>query len=74
MLNTLPEIMTPEQVADLFQVSTSWLYEKSRKRQRNPLPVHRIGRYLRYSRAEVLAWFDQQSQPANYKRKKEKVQ
>lgn len=69
MPNAMPEILTPDQVADLLQVSVTWLYEKSRRRQKNPLPVHRIGRYLRYSRAEVLAWFAAQSQPAVYSKK-----
>jgi len=55
-----PEILTPEETAELLRVSLTWLYEKSRRRQRNPLPVHRIGRYLRYRRSEVLAWFDAQ--------------
>ena len=64
MPNPFPEILTPEQVADLFQVSPSWLYEKSRRRQKNPLPVHRIGRYLRYKRSEILEWFDAQGAPA----------
>jgi predicted DNA-binding transcriptional regulator AlpA len=73
MPNATPEIMTPEETADLLRVSLSWLYEKSRRRQRHPLPVHRIGRYLRYRRSEVLVWFDQQCQPATYKRKKEHV-
>ena len=70
MPNPQPEILTPEEVAELLRVSLTWLYEKSRRRQRNPLPTHRIGRYLRYRRSEVLTWFDAQSQPANYKRKK----
>jgi excisionase family DNA binding protein len=70
MPNALPEIMTPEETAEMLRVNLTWLYEKSRKRQRNPLPVHRIGRYLRYSRTEVMEWFAQQSQPADYKRRK----
>ena len=64
------EILTPEETAELLRVSLTWLYEKSRKRQRNPLPVHRIGRYLRYRRSEVLAWFDQQCQPAKHTRRR----
>jgi excisionase family DNA binding protein len=55
-----PSILTPEEVAELLRVDLSWIYEKSRRRQRNPLPVHKIGRYLRYRRDEVLGWFDAQ--------------
>jgi predicted DNA-binding transcriptional regulator AlpA len=61
MSNPLPEVMTPEQVAEFLQVPLTWLYEKSRRRQRNPLPVHRIGRYLRYTREEVMTWFADQT-------------
>ena len=56
--DSLSEILTPEEVATLLRVKPSWVYEKSRTRSRNPLPVHRIGRYLRFRRSEVLAWFD----------------
>jgi excisionase family DNA binding protein len=69
MSNVQPEILTPEETAELLRVSLTWLYEKSRRRQRNPLPVHRIGRYLRYRRTEVLQWFDAQCAPARHTRK-----
>ena len=54
---SVPVILTPEEVAELFRVNLTYVYEKSRRRQRNPIPVHRIGRYLRYNRDEVFAWF-----------------
>jgi excisionase family DNA binding protein len=55
-----PEILTPEECAALLRVRPSFIYAKSRKRQRNPLPVYRIGRYLRFIRAAVLAWLEGQ--------------
>lgn len=59
---TLPqEILTPQECAALLRVHISWIYAKSRRRQRNPLPVFRIGRYLRFSRTAVLAWLETQS-------------
>jgi excisionase family DNA binding protein len=57
----VPEILTPKEVAAMLRVAPSWIYAKSRRRQRNPLPVFRIGRYLRFSRAAVLAWLEKQS-------------
>jgi excisionase family DNA binding protein len=54
--NTTLEIMTPTECAELLRVPLSWIYAKCRQRQRNPLPTYRIGRYLRFSRAAVLAW------------------
>ena len=58
------DILTPEQLAERLQVAPSWIYEKSRRRSRNPLPVFRIGRYLRFSWTAVCAWLATTSQPA----------
>ena len=55
------DILLPEECAALLRVDLSWIYEKSRKRQQNPLPTYRIGRYLRFSKAAVLAWLETQS-------------
>lgn len=61
------EILTPTEAAELLRVPLSWIYEKSRRRQRNPLPVFRIGRYIRFSRAAVLAWLETQANLAGRK-------
>jgi excisionase family DNA binding protein len=58
------EILTPEECAVLLRVQPSFIYEKCRRRSRDPLPCHRIGRYLRFRRSEVLAWFDRTAVPA----------
>lgn len=53
------DILTPEQLAERLQVGVNWVYEKSRARgnhNRNPLPVLRCGRYLRFSWPDVCAW------------------
>jgi excisionase family DNA binding protein len=63
------EILTVEQVCALLQVQRSFVYEKSRRRQRNPLPVHRIGKYLRFRKSEILRWFDSQLQADTGKRR-----
>lgn len=52
-----PEILTPEQVAARLQIATATIYELTRSRCRRPIPFHRAGRALRFSWAEVLAWF-----------------
>lgn len=55
---TNEQILTPEEVAALLRVSESWVYEKSRRRCRDPLPCFRIGRYIRFSRAAVMKWLE----------------
>lgn len=60
----MDEIITPEECALLLRVQLSWVYEKSRSRSRDPLPCHRIGRYIRFKKSEVMQWFDRTAMPA----------
>jgi hypothetical protein len=53
------DILTPEELAERLKVGVNWVYEKSRGRgahNRNPLPVLRAGRYLRFSWPDVCEW------------------
>ena len=53
-----PKILTVQQVADLLQVPKSSVYEKTRVRRGTvpSLPCRRVGKYLRFFEAEVMAW------------------
>ncbi len=64
------EILTPEQVAEILQVSVGWVHEKCRARSRNPIPCFRPGRYLRFSRTAVLAWLESTANTTTNKRKR----
>ena len=55
------QILTLSELAARLKVSERWVYEKCRRRCLNPLPVIRIGRYLRFDWLEVSAWLRQQS-------------
>jgi predicted DNA-binding transcriptional regulator AlpA len=57
-------ILTLKELAGRLKVSERWVYEKSRRRCLNPLPVIRIGRYLRFDWVEVSAWLRKQSERA----------
>ena len=46
------ELLTPEALADRLKVPLSWVYEQSRQ---GNIPTHRLGRYIRFDLAEVLA-------------------
>ncbi len=63
LLNPM-DILTPAEVADLFHLPTSWVYEATRQRNgtRNPdpLPFRKVGRYLRFSRQDILEWWERQ--------------
>lgn len=53
-----PKILTVAQVGELLQIPRSSIYEKTRSRRGGvpPLPCRRVGKYLRFFEAEVLAW------------------
>jgi excisionase family DNA binding protein len=46
------ELLTPENLADRLKVPVSWVYEQSRQ---GKIPTHRLGRYIRFDLAEVIA-------------------
>jgi len=46
------ELLNPEDLAKCLNVPSSWVYEQSRQ---GKIPTHRIGRYIRFDLAEVIA-------------------
>ena len=57
------DILTPVQLAERLQVPLTWIYEKSRRRQQQPLPTFRIGKYIRFSWVAVSEWLQSTSGP-----------
>jgi excisionase family DNA binding protein len=55
------QILTIDELATRLKTSRRWVYEKSRRRCNNPLPVIRIGRYLRFNWIDVSTWLQRQS-------------
>jgi excisionase family DNA binding protein len=45
------QLLTPEALAQQLSVPVSWVYEQPRQ---GKIPVHRIGRYLRFDFVEVV--------------------
>lgn len=50
------DILTPDELASRLKVNRTWVYEKIRHKSDNPLPVFKMGRYLRFSWTDVSAW------------------
>jgi len=51
--NGKPEgLLSSEDLADRLKVPLTWVYEQSRQ---GKIPTHRVGRYIRFNLAEVLA-------------------
>jgi excisionase family DNA binding protein len=59
IVSTQP-LLSVEEVAALLNVPVSWVYERSRRRGTNRLPGFRLGKYWRFSQAEVVAWLQRQ--------------
>ena len=55
-----PELLTVDELATLFRVPPSWVYQRTRCRGRDRLPHIKLGKYLRFEEAAVQAWLDRQ--------------
>jgi excisionase family DNA binding protein len=49
-------LLTVRDVAELLQVPVSWVYERTRGRSPSRIPGFRLGKYWRFSVADVTAW------------------
>jgi excisionase family DNA binding protein len=52
------ELMTVSEVAHLFRVPMSWVYERCREGASNPLPHMKLGKYLRFNRSALFAYME----------------
>ncbi len=59
-------VMTAEEVADLLRVRADWVYEMAR---RGELPSYKLGKFRRFSRADVLAWL-REREDGTYKQRR----
>ena len=60
------DLLTPKQLSKRLNLPVSWIREKSRKRARerdnDPLPLVRLGKYVRFDWNEVKCWIERQKQ------------
>jgi excisionase family DNA binding protein len=54
-MDTQDQWMTPDQVCDWLQVRKDWIYDACQKKK---IPHARIGRQLRFNRAELTEWLE----------------
>lgn len=64
MEGAIHDLMTVEEIADELRVSAAWVYMRTRMGQKG-IPHTKFGRHLRFKKAEVLKFFDDQRQKAN---------
>lgn len=60
------DLITPQELCTRLKVSSTWPYEQMRMRPRkkNPIPVIKMGRLLRFSWTAVSVWLVSQQVPA----------
>ena len=46
-------LLTPQDLAQRFQVPVTWVYGACRPRANDPLPYVKVGRYLRFEESAV---------------------
>ena len=68
------DILTVQELAARLKVRPTWVYEHLRQRDENPLPVIRVGKYLRFSWVNVCSWLQSRQtvgvpQKLSYRRK-----
>ncbi len=49
-------LLTVREVAEILKVPVSWVYEHTRINCIQPLPHLKIGKYLRFSEADILSY------------------
>ena len=54
---TEQRLLKPAEAAELLSVPTSWVYEAARERR---LPHLKVGKHLRFLRADLEAWLQEQ--------------
>ncbi len=58
--NGIPRLLTVEQVAEMWQLSRSWIYERTRRRGLEQLPHFKLGKYLRFEEQAVEEFLERQ--------------
>lgn len=53
---SISELLSVEELAQLLKVPKSWIYDHARKKGKDRLPHLKLGKYLRFSEAEIGQW------------------
>jgi excisionase family DNA binding protein len=58
------ELLTPSELAARLKVPVTWIYEKTRNRSRDPLPLIRLGKYMRFHWPDIVKWLQAHNEGA----------
>lgn len=60
VISSNDEVWAHEDVRKFLKLdSVDQIKELTRKRTKRPLPCHRVGKYVRFKKSEVVRWFDE---------------
>src|SRR5213594_2811232 len=54
------DLLTPQEIAEIFKVPVSWVYSRTRNRKGDRLPHIRLGKYIRFYEDDVRRYLDRQ--------------
>ena len=55
------DLLTLEEMAARLRVNQSWLYRQTKRHGPGSIPRLKVGKYLRFNEAEVMAWITDQN-------------
>jgi len=55
------EILTPTELADLFKIPKTKIYQMTMRTGPGSIPRFKVGRDLRFRKSQVVAWFESQA-------------
>lgn len=58
-LRPFEPVLTPEQVAERLQIKAQTIYQLTRRRSLRPMPVLKVGKYLRFRWSDIERWLDE---------------
>ena len=58
----MEQLMSPEELAKKLSVPLSWIYDRTRASHPERIPHHKVGRYVRFSEAQVATYLELRKQ------------
>lgn len=56
MEDAVRQLLTIDELANRFKVKRSWLYSRTREKGEGTIPKIKVGKYIRFEEAQVIAW------------------
>ena len=57
----MEKLLEIRELATLLGVPVTWIYDRTRRNHPDPLPYYKLGKYLRFSEAEVRIYLNKKA-------------